>query len=384
MRSVLALTLLSLGASSVAALAVPAPSEIEVMKREIIDRQKLKKRQLVTSGADDATILNFALTLEHLEANFYSEALQKFDADDFESAGFGGLYPLLEQIGADESAHVAFLSSALQAAGATPVEACTYSFPYTDVASFLALSQVIEGVGVSAYLGAAGDINNTAYLTAAGSILTVEGKSNAFFSSERVLTNCQPCDHTPLDAASVVTIVSPFFSSCPSGSAPTIEGNPALNVTTTAPSFGGSLNVMPANSSALDGADTVYCGFASGLSLSFTSYDGSAHTCPIPSQSSNLTAGQTYVVLTSNQSTTSVLAGPAIITLGQSKNLTFTVDASSMNSSSGDSSNGGGSGGSSGASMGGSSGGGNGAGALKTGGAAGVLAAVVGGLAILI
>ena len=71
----------------------------------------------------------------------------------------------------DEATHVITLESVLTAGGAKPTEACQYSFPYTDVTSFLGLSSVLEGVGVTAYLGAAALITSPTYLTAAGMLM---------------------------------------------------------------------------------------------------------------------------------------------------------------------------------------------------------------------
>lgn len=73
----------------------------------------------------DVQILNYALTLEYLEENFYAGALGKFDASAFESAGFPSwVRERFEQIYSHEQAHVAFLSGAL---GSSATKACNYS-----------------------------------------------------------------------------------------------------------------------------------------------------------------------------------------------------------------------------------------------------------------
>lgn len=51
------------------------------------------------------------------------------------------------EIAAHEKTHVEFLTTALKAAGATPVQACTYDFGVTSPQTFLATAQILEGVG---------------------------------------------------------------------------------------------------------------------------------------------------------------------------------------------------------------------------------------------
>lgn len=116
-----------------------------------------------------------ALTLEHLEAAFYKEGLAKLSADDFKSADFPEWVRYrLTEISSHESQHVTFLTGALEAAGAKAAAACTYNFGISDPASFIAIAQQLEGVGVSAYAGAAALITSPVYLTYAADVLSVE------------------------------------------------------------------------------------------------------------------------------------------------------------------------------------------------------------------
>ncbi|OAL38773.1 hypothetical protein AYO20_01979 [Fonsecaea nubica] len=178
----------------------------------------------------DITILQFALTLEHLENTFYKEAFSSFKLQDFVNAGFDEAFFLnLEFIASDESAHVEFLIAAIESAGVRPVQPCQYSFPVTDVASFVTVSAILESVGTSAYLGAAPFIGSRDILSVAASIMATEALHT---SSQRsslgaiaapspfttTWTNGEP--FKPLDPNSVFTIASQFIVSCPADNPP--------------------------------------------------------------------------------------------------------------------------------------------------------------------
>lgn len=157
-------------------------------------------------------ILNYALTLEHLEDKFYREGLANYTQQDFINAGFADpFYANLMEISSDETTHVSFLTTAL---GSAAVAECTYSFPSTDATSFVGLASVLEGVGVSAYLGAAALIASPDYLTDAGSILTIEARHSAYLRAAlKESPYPQPFDD-PLDFDEVYTLASSFIVSC--------------------------------------------------------------------------------------------------------------------------------------------------------------------------
>ena len=156
----------------------------------------------------DTDILNFALNLEYLEAEFYLRAATGRGLTDSEVTGTGTLGAVTGgrqvnfattairnyavEIASEERIHVQFLRSALGSARvARPTINLTTSFTaaaqaaglitsgqtfdaFADETNFLLASYIFEDVGVSAYLGAAPLISNKSILAAAGGILSAE------------------------------------------------------------------------------------------------------------------------------------------------------------------------------------------------------------------
>jgi len=254
----------------------------------------------------DVDILQYALTLEHLENAFYDGALSKFDDAAFKKAGFEPFVrKRFTMIAAHEKAHVDFLTMAI---GANATKACEYKFPYTDPKSFAALSMVLEGVGVSAYLGAAQYITEKAYLTAAGSILTTESRHAAWVSSavNKGAPWSGPLD-TPLGLSQVYSLAAAFITSCPSTNpALPVKAFPAFTAAPATAKPGDSITTT-FNSTGTSG--DLFLAFYSGLSTEFAPIkDGKA---TIPKDLS----GTVYAVVSSNGTMVTddtTVAGPAI------------------------------------------------------------------------
>lgn len=276
----------------------------------------VEKRAAIT----DADILNYALTLEHLEDAFYRQGLANFTEADFAKAGYDAtFYGNVQKLSTDEKTHVSFLTSALKAAGAHPVDACSYSFGVTDVASFLATASILEGVGVSAYLGAAADIMSKTYLTAAGSILTVESRHSSYLRANlKEAPFPQPFD-APLTLDEVYSLASGFITSCPSSNPPLpVKAFPKLQLApTTAKSVtpGATVTLLtPGYTLKAENDAQIYAAFIAVTGPTFVPAKpvNGGFSVTIPKDF----AGQTYVVLTTCKegvSDNTTAAGPAII-----------------------------------------------------------------------
>ncbi|MEO7474047.1 MAG: ferritin-like domain-containing protein [Gemmatimonadales bacterium] len=126
-------------------------------------------------------VLNFALTLEYLEDEFYRTGLAGAVAPTLSAAELTAI----QQVSKHETAHVQFLTATIRALGGTPVPKPTFDFTagglfpdvFTNRVTFLALAQTFEDTGVRAYKGQAGNVaSNDGVLTAALQIHSVEAR----------------------------------------------------------------------------------------------------------------------------------------------------------------------------------------------------------------
>jgi hypothetical protein len=132
-----------------------------------------KGRPPAKFGKGDIGILNYALTLEYLEAAFYNEATANNKKKTFLKGAQEQAF--LKRVTADENAHVAFLKKALdsQAVAAPKVD---FGATTASASAFIKTAVALENTGVGAYSGQVLNIADPAYVAAAASILTVEAR----------------------------------------------------------------------------------------------------------------------------------------------------------------------------------------------------------------
>ncbi|PSP76232.1 hypothetical protein BRC86_01885 [Halobacteriales archaeon QS_3_64_16] len=172
----------------------------------------------------DLDVLNFALTLEHLEAEYYNEFLSEYSEHEVETSSVakvltgGGndrytIYQKIEQVRDHEEAHVDALTKTINDLGGEPVEPLEYAFPYETIEDFAALSATIEAVGVSAYAGAGPLIESEAVVKAALSIHSVEARHTAYFNVLNTTNPFPDAFDEPRTMEEVLAIATDFIVS---------------------------------------------------------------------------------------------------------------------------------------------------------------------------
>jgi hypothetical protein len=166
------------------------------------------KTSTSSSGAasGDAAIVDYALTLEYLEAAFYKKVI---------ASGLfsGSTLSTIKSFGAEEEQHVLALKKVASSLG-HPVAEPKTKFPIHSAAQVTSLAATVENLGAAAYLGQAPRIQSKEILAAALAIHTVEGRHAATLNA---LLHKSPTPDgafaKPMSMAQVLPLVKPFIVS---------------------------------------------------------------------------------------------------------------------------------------------------------------------------
>ncbi len=157
-------------------------------------------------GEGDLGIVNYALTLEYLEAAFYDEVAK--------SGLFSGAdQALIEEFGAQEQEHVDALKAVAAKLG-EPATAPKTKFDLKDAQTVLSTAAAVENLGAAAYLGAAPMIESKEILASALAIHAVEARHAATLATilGEPITPDGPFAK-PADESTVLDEVQPFIVS---------------------------------------------------------------------------------------------------------------------------------------------------------------------------
>ncbi len=158
-----------------------------------------------SSASGDIAILNYALTLEYLESEFYSKVIA---ANLFT----GKVGELLQKFGSQEDTHVTALKAAVSKLGGTPAEDPHGKFPINSATQVALLAYTVENLGAAAYLGQAAKIQSPEVLASALAIHSVEARHAATLGTlvKKPVTP-QGAFAVPAEMSTVLAAVKPFL-----------------------------------------------------------------------------------------------------------------------------------------------------------------------------
>ncbi|KAL9129443.1 MAG: hypothetical protein Q9217_002117 [Psora testacea] len=267
----------------------------------------------------DTDILNYLLTLEHIQDALYRQGLQNSSQYEFQNAGFPDpFFDNLKKASAEESARVQRLGDTLSGIGAPVSAECIYTWPPIEGATgFVGVANIIAGLITSAYLGILDDITSPTISSALAVVARIQAGQSAYIRQSIHKDDNSSATDTPLTPDEVWTIAHTFIGSCPPSNPPLpVKAYPTLTVASDTPlpikvgknlvlsPRGGAINASGVMGAFLTSKEPVY------FKVTSDGKDGWKGSVP------EGVAGQSYVVLTEGKAGVekgNVLAGPAIL-----------------------------------------------------------------------
>jgi rubrerythrin len=151
----------------------------------------------------DRAVFAFAITLEHLQVAFYSQALKSGKLT-------GEFRQFAQVVAAEERKHLTYLTG-VAGGRAAPVPSFTFGDALSSEAKFIAAAVTIEDMGLAAYNGQAGNLSSGARARV-GRVISVEARHAAW---ARALDGKQPAPvavDVPISAAAAQRAIKPYLA----------------------------------------------------------------------------------------------------------------------------------------------------------------------------
>jgi len=290
-------------ALAVASLACASP-----LKRSPVKRA-------TTTNFTDIDVVQYGLSLEHIEAELFRQFKANFTSDDFKNGGYPDFYyGRYQQLANNEETHTVVLTAALEALGIEPVVVCNYTYPINNLDDFINLSHTLDNAGSSAWAYAAANIQDPTISALATSILGTEARHASWVASTVFHQNPwnSPFE-TPLNFRQLYTIAKAFIVSCPADfpnilgygeTFPHVDVNVSYpNATLTFPQPSGSNAGQP-----------LFAAFIQGVNTTYVPIDASTNSITFP----DTLTGYAYILVSTQGEgellDNNTLAGPTILT----------------------------------------------------------------------